>query len=556
MAGINKSPRGALKGQPLLFRDSQNASRNFGLDGVSFINSIIPKPKFLFFVKFNRGSGAPVQRFGEISNFKLSDPKDGIVIQVKQIDRPKFNLKTETLNQYNKKRVIQTSIEYQNMTIAFHDDVSNKVMLFWAEYYAYYYGDGRKNQAIDWLADITSGSFHEGGGGEFAADGWGYLGDFGNNPNDTHFLESIEIFQFFGQSFTKMTFVHPKITMFDHDQNDYEDGREGSGIRMSFDYEGVIYNLSPENVNSSDSVNLGLGTGAFQGQISSIAEEFNLSNTYYDIDKIINAEVPTSGGQTGLKPKTDDIAVNVNTARRTATEKITNSLLRERQQRQRAGQSVLSPTGITFGGAGNLLSSVIDFVTATSLSGNTPSSDLLQKAIGVKNTIDNFGIFAPLTSSAILANLPSTTNTGFDSVRISQAGSILSEVVISGEQEVGPGQTVISSLALLSSFKRSFGTATVLAQNEGIVQSPAAFPRSIDHTSADAPVMFNKLPDGSFQATELGLFTLQALRAPTSALGTNRPKNPWINPDSVNNNTRAIAAETNEPSLDINTFNI
>lgn len=554
MAGIDKSPRGALAGHPLLYRDSQNASRNFRLDG-DFANSIVPKPKFLFFVKFNRGTGAPVQRFGDRSIFRLSDPKDGIVIQVKQIDRPKFNIKTETLNQYNKKRVIQTQIEYQNMTIAFHDDVSNKVMLFWAEYYAYYYGDGRMFNTTAWVNDITSGVFHEGPGSN--PSGWGYLGDFGgsiNNPSEnTHFLESIDVFQFFGGSFTKMTFVHPKITMFDHDQNDYEDGREGSGIRMSFDYEGVIYDLIPTTVDDTFTTQFGEVRPVGPGQISSAEEQFNFSDTYYDINAIINAKLPP-GGQVGQKPRTDDIAQPAQQL--TNKTLIANAVLQEARSRQRAGESALSSTGITFGGAGSLSSSVIDFVTAISLSGNSPSLDALQKATGIKTTIDNFGIASIQTPSIILANLSSTINSGFDASRLAQAGSILGEIVTSGEQSVGPGQTVIASSSSLSSFKRSFGAATVLAQQEGIIQDIAAFPDSINHLSADAPVMFNKLPDGSFQATELGLFTLQALRAPSSALGTNRPRNPFINPDAVNNNVRAIAAETNEPSLDVNTFNV
>jgi len=263
-----------------------------------------------------------------------------------------------------------------------------------------------------------------------------------------------------------------------------------------------------------------------------------------------NLCLPT-GGQTGLQNTSDDIA-----RRRTIEPTgvtLTNNVIRESLKRIRAGQGVLSPTGITFGGVGSLTASVVDFVTATSVAGNIPSPDLIQKATGVKNSIDNFGASSDRTLSSVLANLPAAINSGLDSARVSQAASILGEVVTSGEQPAGPGQTSIADPAATSLFRKAYGTATLLAQNEGLINAPASYPSAIDHTSADAPTMFNKLPDGSFQVTEIGAFALQALRSPSSAIGTNRPKNPWINPNAVNNNTRAIAAETNQPSLDIST---
>ena len=79
-----------------------------------------------------------------------------------------------------------------------------------------------------------------------------------------------------------MEFVHPKITVFDHDQNDYEDGREGSGIRMSFDYEGVIYDLEPQLVTSGS-----LATDPEAGNLASSIDKFGFSSTYYDIGSII-----------------------------------------------------------------------------------------------------------------------------------------------------------------------------------------------------------------------------------------------------------------------------
>lgn len=549
MAGITRAP---ITGDPLLFRDGQFASRNFGIDGASFATSILPKPKFLFFVEFIQPAESARLAGPGGQALNLSNPKEGIVFQIKQIDRPKFNIKTETLLQYNKKRVIQTGIEYQNMTISFHDDVSDRVMQFWARYYAFYYGDGRKTASRDWKDDIREGVFHEGPADDSIASGWGYIGKFGANANDMHFLESIKIYQFYAGRFTTMEFIHPKITIFDHDQNDYEDGREGSGIRMSFDYEGVIYNLNKESVNAPAESDLLENLFGVQS-ISENAARFGLDSTYFEIGSIISAEIPKTGGNKNLLPSSNDIADGKNITP-TGINKLSNNLLAVSRRKVRAGTSVLSPTGITFGegsGAG-LSSSVVDFVTATSLVGQTPSADALQKATGVKNTIDNLGTSTSVPTQVILSNLPSAINTGTDVTKVTTAGSILSEIIVSTEQPIGPGQTAFADPSTVSKFKRSFGAASALAEDQGLVTATAAFPNAIDHTSADAPVMFNKLPDGSFQATERGLFVLQSLREPTSSLGTNRPKNPWVNPDAVDNNRRAFAAETDNPNLDVN----
>ena len=542
MAGrkVNESPftLGGRAGR-LMYRDSQYASKNFRIDGNSFATSLVPKPKFLFFVQFVRAAtsevlGAVGQSAGGAGVSRLSNTKDGIIFQIKRIDRPKFNIKTETLIQYNKKRVIQTGIEYPNMTIDFHDDVSDQVMEFWTEYYSFYYGDGRKTRTSEWRSDIVTDEFEEG----IAGSGWGYLGRFnGPGAEAMHFLEAINIFQFYAGKYTTMTFVHPKLTIFDHDQNDYDDGREGSGIRMSFDYEGVIYDLVPREIDQITP----------EGTLSATSEQFGFSNEYYDTG-IIATKMPTRSKF--IQSSTNGISPRI-VIKPTGTEQIADAVAEASQRRIRAGTSVLSPTGYTFGtGPTGLTSQVIDLVTATSLSGVHPSADLIQKATGVKNTIDNFGVFQNQSSISAITNIPTAINSGIDSVKVAQAASVLSEVTSNTEQVVGPGQTTFADPSAISRFKRSFGTASALAQRQGLVDTTATFVDSIDSTSADNRTMVNKLPDGSFQATETGLFVLQSMRAPTSALGTKRPKNPFVNPNTVDTNNRALLAELRELAVD------
>ena len=54
---------------------------------------------------------------------------------------PKFKITTDTVNQYNRKAVVQTKLTYEPITITFHDDMANATTDLWKNYYQYYYAD-------------------------------------------------------------------------------------------------------------------------------------------------------------------------------------------------------------------------------------------------------------------------------------------------------------------------------------------------------------------------------------------------------------------------------
>ena len=72
---------------------------------------------------------------------------------VKSADLPKYNLKTETLNQYNRKTNVYTSIQYEPVNLTLHDDNNGITNLLWALYYGYYFAD--RNNAVDPNSDIS-----------------------------------------------------------------------------------------------------------------------------------------------------------------------------------------------------------------------------------------------------------------------------------------------------------------------------------------------------------------------------------------------------------------
>ena len=73
---------------------------------------------------------------GIISNGKNQNLEAGML--VKAADLPKFQIQTEQLNQYNRRTNIQTKINYQPVTINFHDDMSNTTNELWQSYFRYY----------------------------------------------------------------------------------------------------------------------------------------------------------------------------------------------------------------------------------------------------------------------------------------------------------------------------------------------------------------------------------------------------------------------------------
>ena len=534
MGGIKESPFSSSTGTRLIFRDGQSAARNFKIslrNAVFTNNALIPKPKFLFFVKFIQASTNAVTPGSTIADTnRYSDPAEGIVFQVKTIDKPKFNIKTETLHQYNKKRVIQTQIDYQPMTITFHDDVSDHVMQFWKDYYKYYYGDARKINSDAWREDIVANKFDDTTG-----TGWGYIGQFagGNaNANSKNFLERIELYQFYGRQYTLISFVHPKISVFDHDANDYADGREGQGIRITFDYEGVIYQLTKQDITDDR------------------AETFNFSNEYFDIGDGYGggADIRTDGAKEELEDKTSGVANQriTNPTPESGTDRLRRQINTAAAIQQNAGGSALGGSNFSFGTGAfqGLGSRGVDLDTLTTLAGGSPAPDLIQKATGVRSAIDNFGIFRKPTnsdSSITWFNTSETTNTGIDSTTVSAAASILAAENESEEIPLGAGQSTFVTRTQQSAFSRSLGTGAVIARKEGIIGSTATQESTQTSNSKNANSLVTQLPSGEYLLTNRGAASMNALRDPNSVLGTRTVINPFENPNAVDTNKRLLA---------------
>ena len=117
-------------------KDYQHAARLFTDDGMR----LAPKTKFLYHCVFELSPEAQ-----KVIPQLDQRHKQEINMLVKSADLPKFSIQTSTKNMYNRKKNLQTSIEYDPVNITFHDDNMGLTTTLMEAYYRYYFRDGNYN---------------------------------------------------------------------------------------------------------------------------------------------------------------------------------------------------------------------------------------------------------------------------------------------------------------------------------------------------------------------------------------------------------------------------
>jgi hypothetical protein len=150
---------------------------------------------------------------------------------VKSVDLPRFNMKTQVMNQYNRKKVVQLSHDFGPMTFRFHDDRAHIVNMMWQSYYKYYYADPT-------TAEVP-GSYNKS-----AYKAFDYIrGAHGFDNNSTiPFFNTIILYQINKREFISYTLINPLITNFVHDQVSSSDqGSQPAECQMTLNFEAVTY---------------------------------------------------------------------------------------------------------------------------------------------------------------------------------------------------------------------------------------------------------------------------------------------------------------------------
>lgn len=218
----------------IYLRDSRHASTLFGFSGPR-LNTGTPRFKFQFFVEINFNSAAS----SHVRRFLGSSARQTVFALVKTATLPGFIINTQILNQYNRKRVLQSKIEPSLITLSFHDTVDGQTMRLWEMYYEYYYRDGRNSDSND-IYDTVRPRFN---------DNFGY--DLNRVRNQRHLIRSIEISQVHNGRFSRVRAMSPTITTFTHDTLDYSASGDIVEFRMDLQPEYVVYRNRNSSLSSS-----------------------------------------------------------------------------------------------------------------------------------------------------------------------------------------------------------------------------------------------------------------------------------------------------------------
>lgn len=203
----------------IYLRSQQHASRLFVDDQFR----LLPKSDFLFHVAFSINSKA-------LTDIELSQKhKNEINMLVKSIDLPSFTLTTEVLNQYNRKKIIQQTHKFGEITVKFHDDNISIINKLWQNYYRYYYADSIASQTgRSYTRNATKNS-------SYINSTYGL-----DNGSTAPFFNYITIYQMARHEYVSYKLINPIITSWKHNSLDYSK-ESAHDFEMKLAYESVAY---------------------------------------------------------------------------------------------------------------------------------------------------------------------------------------------------------------------------------------------------------------------------------------------------------------------------
>jgi hypothetical protein len=236
-------------------RDYQHGSRTF-VDGNYRLS---PKLQNLFHVY--------IELNPTVATLDNQNPnsKYEIGLLAKSASLPKFNIQNKVLNSYNRKNIVQERINYDPISIVFHDDSSNVVRNFWSNYFKYYYRDvdhqeAMFNQPYKYDARMDQA--------------WGYSP---LTSSTDPYINSITVYSMHQKTFSSYKIIRPTIISFQHGQH-IQGEYSPLEHTMTLAYETVLYDggrVSGETVlgfgdlhydkTASPLTSLGGGTRSFLG---------------------------------------------------------------------------------------------------------------------------------------------------------------------------------------------------------------------------------------------------------------------------------------------------
>lgn len=234
----------------IFLKDQQHASKLFANDAFR----LAPKFNHLFHVAFN------INPLALKSLDLIQRHRNEINMLVKKITLPKFTMATETVNQYNRKKVVQTQHSFEGTTITFHDDNMGLINQLWQNYYGYYYADS--------VSATQPGAYNRTAikNANFINSPYGL-----DNGSSVPFFNYITVYHMARHEYVAYKLHNPLIKSFDHKDVSYNGSSELHENTMTLSYEAVSYSSGEV---TSDTVE-GFGLEHYDVSPSTLSGEAN-----------------------------------------------------------------------------------------------------------------------------------------------------------------------------------------------------------------------------------------------------------------------------------------
>lgn len=182
---------------------------------------------------------------------------------IRTAQMPGVQFKTETLNQYNRKKIVNTGVEYDPVNLTVYDTVGNEWLTLLMKYFAYHYMNPRNKNAAN-NRDVAGGVNRFGGVEEinsfFGKDGIFDSNAAGYNTNKTsHFFERIDYVLYHANRGVQYSLINPVLTSFKASDIDYSDsGFKSFELGIQYEsftvYNKVNFNMTDEDVDRFENV--------------------------------------------------------------------------------------------------------------------------------------------------------------------------------------------------------------------------------------------------------------------------------------------------------------
>ena len=293
-------------------KDYAHASKTFLTNGYEQT----PRQKFLFHVSFTINTSASPALAAAFP----SPDQATIGLMVKTAQLPSYQVQVDTLNQYNRKRLVQSKIDYQPVVIEFHDDGSDLIRNMWYNYFKYYYKDPSYKYDNLTSTNGSAGQVDQTPVGfnyndrniytpSLAVNDFGYIGESvsdGTSPLDKPaFFRDIRIYGMNQHKFAEYILINPLITDWAHDTYDYSQGNGIMTNRMTVKYETVKYYTGAIGAVRPDTNVVGFADPAYYDTVPSALARPGSTQTVLGQGGLLDAGVGIisdlqSGGPAGL----------------------------------------------------------------------------------------------------------------------------------------------------------------------------------------------------------------------------------------------------------------